>query len=183
MAMYRSACERLSAAGYQQISMRMFRAARALQAVGPVYCCQEDGMVGVGCGARSYTRALHYSDPYGVERVSVSEILRQYVSAPVERFAQARHGFALDGDEQRRRYVLQSLLMWPGLEECAYTARFGTAVLEDVPQLSELITSGLGVRERGLLALTPDGMALSDALGPWLVSRAVRERMRQHASA
>jgi oxygen-independent coproporphyrinogen-3 oxidase len=42
-----------------QISMRLFRAAHAPNQNGPIYCCQEDGMVGLGCCARSYTRALH----------------------------------------------------------------------------------------------------------------------------
>lgn len=179
--MYQVACARLREAGYQQISMRMFRAAGAPGVEGPVYCCQEDGMVGVGCGARSYTRGLHYSEPYDVGRAGVTQILRQYVEAPAASFAQARHGFVLDVQEQRRRYVIQSLLMWPGLAEPAYAARFGTQVLEDLPQLSQLLSEGLAVREKGTICLTSEGMAYSDALGPWLNSPAVTERM--HAAA
>jgi oxygen-independent coproporphyrinogen-3 oxidase len=182
MQMYLLARERLQDAGYQQISMRMFRSAQARAVDGPVYCCQEDGMVGVGCGARSYTRALHYSDPYGMERASVSHILRQYIEAPAESFARARHGFALEAAEQRRRYVIQSLLTWPGLDERAYAARFGTSVMADLPQLAELLSEGLGVRDGDQLALTAEGLAQSDAIGPWLNSPAVTGRMQGHAS-
>ena len=39
----------------EQVSMRLFRRADAATPDGPVYCCQDDGMVGLGCGARSYT--------------------------------------------------------------------------------------------------------------------------------
>jgi oxygen-independent coproporphyrinogen-3 oxidase len=181
LSMYRLARERLLEAGYHQISMRMFRSSTAPDLCGPVYCCQEDGMVGVGCGARSYTRTLHYSDPYDVERAGVSRILRQYVEAPAASFAQARHGFVLDAGEQRRRYVIQSLLAWPGLDEAAYSARFGSSVLTDLPQLSQLLGEGLAVHEHGTLALTQEGMTQADAIGPWLSSPDVVGRMQGHA--
>jgi oxygen-independent coproporphyrinogen-3 oxidase len=183
MQMYCLARERLQDAGYRQISMRMFRSAQARTVDGPVYCCQEDGMVGVGCGARSYTHALHYSDRYAMERAGVSHILRQYIEADAQTFAQAYHGFALDAAEQRRRYVIQSLLTWPGLDERAYTTRFGTSVLADLPQLTELLSERLAVRDGDLLALTAEGLAQSDAIGPWLNSPVVTERMHGDASA
>src|ERR1051325_1805158 len=40
--------------GYRQISMRLFRKESYAPPEGPVYCCQEDGMVGLGPGSRSY---------------------------------------------------------------------------------------------------------------------------------
>src|SRR5262249_18401222 len=48
---YREGRALLLAEGYTQVSMRMFRARHAPDEEGPVYCCQEDGMVGLGCGA------------------------------------------------------------------------------------------------------------------------------------
>ena len=158
MPMYRAARDLLIESGYTQVSMRMFRSPWAAESSGPAYCCQNDGMVGVGCGARSYTRSLHYSDHYGVERASVASILQRYVSAPESSFTQAHYGFLLDLTEQRRRYVIQSLLAYPGLDEAEYTARFGTRPLIDFPQLRELTAEGLAHWRGEVLALTAEGM-------------------------
>lgn len=181
--MYAAARDTLLNAGYTQVSMRMFRSPNAPDTGGPAYCCQNDGMVGFGCGARSYTRTLHYSDHYGVSRASVSSILQQFVAAPESAFAEARYGFALDSDEQRRRFVIQSLLVWPGLEEASYASRFGTRVFEDFPQLEQLIESGAARSQHGLLALTEQGMAHADTIGPWLASQSVIARMNSYEAA
>lgn len=183
MQMYYAARELLLEAGYTQVSMRMFRSPSAPDVAAPAYCCQNDGMVGIGCGARSYTQSLHYSDRYGVARSSVSEILRGYVSAPENSFAQAGYGFVLDEREQRRRYVIQSLLVRPGLDESAYVARFGTPALDDLPQLYELIDTGLAQRHDGLVALSDAGMARADTIGPWLYSEQVTAGMNSYAVA
>jgi oxygen-independent coproporphyrinogen-3 oxidase len=74
--------------------MRMFR--RPGDAAGGTeYCCQTDGMVGLGCGARSYTSRLHYSFEYAVGAGQVRSIIDTYVSET--EFAAARVGFTLDG--------------------------------------------------------------------------------------
>ncbi|AYN27059.1 hypothetical protein D8682_08705 [Buttiauxella sp. 3AFRM03] len=44
----------------EQGSMRMFRRNNSHAGQGK-YCCQNDGMIGLGCGAHSYTHSLHYS--------------------------------------------------------------------------------------------------------------------------
>lgn len=181
--MYAAARDALLDAGYTQVSMRMFRSPRAPDTGGPAYCCQNDGMVGFGCGARSYTRTLHYSDHYGVSRASVSHILQQFVAAPASTFAEARYGFVLDADEQRRRFIIQSLLVWPGLDEASYTSRFGTRLFDDFPQLEELIDTGAAHHQQGLLALTEQGMAHADTIGPWLASQSVIARMSAYEAA
>jgi oxygen-independent coproporphyrinogen-3 oxidase len=181
--MYAAARDTLLEAGYKQVSMRMFRSPTAPDAGGPAYCCQNDGMVGFGCGARSYTRTLHYSDHYGVSRASVSSILQQFVAAPSSIFAEARYGFVLDADEQRRRFIIQSLLVCPGLEDASYASRFGTHMFDDFPQLGQLIETGAARHEKGLLALTEQGMAHADTIGPWLASQSVIARMRSYEAA
>ena len=181
--LYRIARDLLLDSGYQQVSMRMFRAPHAPDVGGPAYCCQNDGMVGFGCGARSYTRSLHYSDRYGVARERVSEILRQYIETPEAAFASARYGFVLNDDEQRRRFVIQSLLVWPGLELAAYVERFASSLFTDLPQVEELLTLDLARHEQGRLTLTPEGMAHADTIGPWLASPDVIERMERYAAA
>lgn len=182
LAMYRAGRDRLLAAGYRQVSMRMFRAPHAPATdAGPAYCCQDDGMVGIGCGARSYTRGLHYASEYGVSRRGVVDILDHYLSLSREDFTRVDHGIALDGDEQRRRHAIQSLLVKPGLSLSAWRARFGSAVFDDLPQLRELEPAGLAQFDGDLLALTDEGFARADTLGPWLVSPTVAARMADYS--
>jgi oxygen-independent coproporphyrinogen-3 oxidase len=182
LAMYRAGRDRLLAAGYTQVSMRMFRAPHApATGAGPAYCCQNDGMVGIGCGARSYTRGLHYASEYGVSRRGVVDILDHYLSLSREDFTRVDHGIALDGDEQRRRHAIQSLLVRPGLSLDAWHARFGSAVFDDLPQLRELEPAGLARLDGDLLALTDEGFARADTLGPWLISPAVAARMADYS--
>jgi oxygen-independent coproporphyrinogen-3 oxidase len=178
--MYREARDRLATAGYAQASMRMFRAARAPGEGGPVYCVQEDGMVGLGCGARSYTRALHYASEYAVGARGVRDILDRWLLRTDDDFAHADLGFALSPDEQRRRYVSLSLLA-EGLDRAAYRRRFRADALDDLPQLAELVPRGLAEARGDTLVLTPRGMERSDAIGPWLFSPAVRARMDSFA--
>lgn len=182
-ALYAAARERLLAAGYEQVSMRMFRAPHAPASGGPAYCCQDDGMVGIGCGARSYTRSLHYSSAYAVERGGVSAIVSDWLARDEASFAFAHHGFRLDAVEQRRRFVIQSLLVQPGLSLEAYHARFGSDAFDDLPQLHELAALGLGAVSDGVLALGEAGTARADTIGPWLGSEAVARAMQGIADA
>lgn len=180
LACYREGRALLLAEGYEQVSMRMFRAARAPAGEGPAYCCQDDGMVGVGCGARSYTSALHYSNEYAVGACGVRDIIARYSASPSQEFARAGYGFALDGAERRRRYIVKSLLRAEGLEQSAYRERFGAGPAEDVPELGALVESGLATAGASRLRLTDAGLELSDAIGPWLYSARVRELMRTY---
>jgi oxygen-independent coproporphyrinogen III oxidase len=180
--MYQSACEVLQSSGYVQQSLRMFRRADAMQSKMPDYRCQDDGMLGLGCGARSYTRTLHYSDEYAVGRSAVTDLIAHYAQLSDADFAQARYGYELDADDQRRRYLLQSLLLWPGLELAAYRERFGSEVMADFPQLDELCARGLAVLDAQGLSLTAKGMAHADVYGPWLSSPAVQARMEAYAT-
>ncbi|EEF59510.1 STM4012 family radical SAM protein [Pedosphaera parvula] len=176
--MYREARSRLLANGYTQISMRMFRAEHAPTAEGPAYCAQEDGMIGLGCGARSYTRNLHYAMPYAVDSINVRNLIQSFNQTTEDQFAHADYGFILDDSEQKRRYVAQTLLLASGLPLDFYQKRFGTSVFEDLPELCELEVLGFAVRESQLLRLTTEGMERSDVIGPWLYSPQVVELMR-----
>jgi oxygen-independent coproporphyrinogen-3 oxidase len=176
-ACYHEGTALLRSGGYTQISMRMFQAAGVSAPAGPVYCCQEDGMVGLGCGARSYTRGLHYASEYAVGARGVREIIAHYTARPDAAFAHADYGFRLDREEQRRRFVIQSLLTRDGLSFAAYERRFGARPLDDLPQLAELAPLGLAAASAGVLRLTDTGMARSDVIGPWLYSASVRGLM------
>jgi len=183
LALYEAARDHLRARGYEQVSMRMFRAPHAPQQDGPSYCCQNDGMVGLGAGARSYTQRLHYSTDYAVGRSATTDIIENFVTLDAAGFAEARHGFALGLDEQRRRYVIQSLLTDPGLDLAAYCRRFGSDCLQDLPQLLELDQLGLLEARPGMLCLNQRGYAYADTIGPWLASDEVRALMAAGAPA
>ena len=142
-------------------------------------------MVGLGCGARSYTSALHYSHDYAVGLRGVRAVVQAYLDA--DELSCARVGYHLDPDEQRRRWLLKSLLRADGVDVAAYARRFAVPPRDDFPQLDELIVRGwlappgtgevAGDAAPARLRLTAEGLARSDAIGPWLVSPAVRRAM------
>lgn len=175
LAAYEAGREALLEAGYTQVSMRMFRASHAPHTDGPVYCCQSDGMVGLGCGARSYTQSLHYSREYAVGRQGVAAILGEYLQQSPAELAVARHGFWLSREEQQRRFVILSLLQATGLSRSDYRQRFASDPLEDLPQLLRLPERGWATIDNAQVTLTPRGLAWSDAIGPWLYSPAVQQ--------
>jgi oxygen-independent coproporphyrinogen III oxidase len=180
LACYRSGRDLLLSEGYEQLSMRMFRARGVADEAGPVYCCQDDGMVGLGCGARSYTHSLHYSREYAVGARGIRAILADYLARPDEALATADYGFRLGPEDQRRRYVLQSLLQKTGFDLDAYRSRFGADACADIPELNELEPLGLAQRTPDRLRLTENGLERSDAIGPWLYSRRVTELMQAY---
>ena len=183
LACYRAGRDLLLAEGYEQVSMRMFRRAHATAAtrarsdVGTEYCCQVDGMVGLGCGARSYTRALHYSTDYAVGAAGVRAIIGDYLAKDDAGFAVADYGCELDEVEQRRRWAIKSLLRVEGLDRHAYRERFGSDAMEDLPQLGALADAELADVSDGSVRLTCEGLERSDGIGPWLYSNRVLETM------
>lgn len=174
-ALYRQARERLIEAGYQQISMRLFRRPGVTQ--DNDYCCQQDGMVGLGPGARSYTRGLHYSTDYAVGQPGVKAIISAFSDLD---YGVAHYGARLDDEEQKRRFVLKSLLRVEGLDNALYQAQFQSQPFDDLPQLQQLLELGLAINTPAHLTLTPEGLAYSDTIGPWLYSAAVKESMREY---
>lgn len=177
--LYRQGRDFLLERGYEQLSMRLFRRPSLDVTEGPVYRCQQDGMVGLGAGARSYTDRLHYSSEYAVGRRGVVSIIEDFVQRPDERFAQAEYGFSFDGEDRRRRFAVMSLLSHEGLDPAFYHARFGTLLSEDMPWLDALEERDLARRDaQGILRLTDDGLERSDVIGPWLDSPRV-EALKQ----
>ncbi|MEW1724596.1 STM4012 family radical SAM protein [Streptomyces sp. NPDC093109] len=176
--LYRQGRDHLLAQGYEQRSMRLFRRPDAPAAGADDYACQTDGMIGLGCGARSYTSTLHYSFDYAVDMREIRSIIDAYTTT--EDFSRAEVGRRVDGEEARRRHLLQSLLQAPGMEVAGYRERFGRGPTEDFPaELARFAALGWldAAAGPGLLRLSPEGLAHSDALGPALFSPAVRAAM------
>lgn len=171
--LYRIGRDHLRAKGYKQVSMRMFRRADAALADAPLYECQRDGMVGLGCGARSYTSALHYSEEWAVGARSVREILAAYAQRPEREFAQARYGVELDAHERARRAAILSLLSDEGLAP--------GAPMSALSELSLLVELGLAERREGRVFLSERGLERADSVGPALFSASVRAKMAAFA--
>lgn len=177
--LYRTGRDFLRENGYHQVSMRMF--ARSQTSDAPLYCCQQDGMVGVGCGARSYTQRLHYSREYAVSATGVRAILDDYGQRDAASFRDANYGFWLDDEERKRRFLIQSLLQSAGLSFDAYCAQFESAALDDVEQLQELAALELATDDGKYLRLNDAGLERADVIGPWLASARVVDQMTEFA--
>lgn len=181
MELYRAARETLKNRGYVQYSMRRFakeQSSTGAKVLLP-YSCQEEGMVGLGCGARSYTSEVHYASKYGVSYKATQSIIADYVAT--ERYDVADYGIVLSHEEQKRRFILKALLHREGLALQDYDQRFGTNVMSDYSWLGELLTEGMAElkTEMGVefLRLTEEGLGYSDAIGDWLISSEIREQM------
>ena len=176
LALYRAARSALLARGWTQASMRMFRAPEAQESIGPVYRCQDDGMVGLGIGARSYTSALHYSSGYAVDQSQIRRLIADWCAQDDAGFGRIEHGIELTEEDQRRRFVILSVLE-RGLDRAAYRQRFGGEVLDHLPELAEAIALQLMDEQDGVLRLSETGVEQSDVIGQWMYSPRVQQRM------
>jgi len=176
--LYRFGRDFLLSKGYEQVTMRIFRNTKAAQMPTPPYNSPEDGMVGLGVGARSYTKALHYSSEYAVGRKGVKNIIHDYNEKTKENFQNVLYGTQLSLEEQKRRYVIKSILEGSYLDFKAYHNFFGSAALEDLPELQELYELNLASKEPHKLQLNQAGLELSDVIGPWLYSKRVHAMMQ-----
>jgi oxygen-independent coproporphyrinogen-3 oxidase len=177
-AMYDAALGRLAAAGFRQVTMRQFvRESPGVATPGLddlEYRCQRDGMLGLGAGARSYTRALHYSTPWKMVARNIRAVVADYNSAWQSGDALIRHGFALDDDDQRRRFVILSLL-YDGLDRAAFADAFAAdAGTLFAAQWQALIDEGCVRDDGAAFRLTPHGVRHSDVVGQLFVSERVR---------
>lgn len=176
-ALYRQAKRYLTEAGYEQISMRLFRRRNVNSSKAVVnYSCQEDGMIGLGAGARSYTSEVHYSSEYAVARGNIRHIIGDYIAKDAEAFRYADYGIVLPIEEQKRRFLIKSILHASALDTKRYETLYGSAALNDFPQLQDLLAHGLAnTGQSGLISLSSVGIDHSDAIGPWLYSDPIKE--------
>ena len=137
-------------------------------------------MIGLGAGARSYTSALHYSSRYAVGRTGVSRIISGYIEAGSDKEPVVDYGYLLDAEDQRRRYLILSLLSAQGVAFARYRQRFGSALFDDFPQLRQLEEHGFASAGSTGLVLTPQGLEHSDSIGPWLYSDKVNRLIREY---
>ncbi|MEO9515882.1 MAG: STM4012 family radical SAM protein [Paracoccaceae bacterium] len=179
LTLYRHGRDTLLSQGYTQISMRHFRKGPDL---GGEYTCQEDGMIGLGPGARSYTRDLHYAMDFAVSRAAILGVLQRYIAKDRSDFSRIDHGIRLTQIEKMRRYVLKSLLHQDGLNTARFEYLFNHRLDDTFPELSVLAGAGL-LASGSVLKLTPAGLERSDAIGPWFYSSNITQKMEAFAPA
>jgi oxygen-independent coproporphyrinogen-3 oxidase len=176
--LYRCAREFLLTRGYVQTSLRCFRLPGNIAPSS--YACQRDGMIGLGCGARSYTRRVHYATRFAVTQAGVKAILSDWIQQSDQQLSQATHGIFLTQEEQRRRYLIMSLLQAEGMRILEYESRFQSSPFEDFPELEELRTRDwLDETSPEILRLNDLGLEHSDDAGPLLYSSSVRARLQE----
>ena len=174
--LYSAARDLLGEHGYEQASLRCFRLPQSGSPSS--YGCQRDGMIGLGCGARSYTQRLHYSSRFAVNQAGIRAILAEWIEQTDADLALATYGVWLSEEEQRRRFVILSLLQAEGLALAEFRERFPSSSALELPELGGLIERGWLVRIGDRYVLTPCGMQYSDTVGPLLYSQPVRDRLR-----
>lgn len=172
---YELARDYLFEQGYQQSSMRMFY--KSTSPSKGKYRCQEDGMIGLGAGARSYTQSWHYSSNYAVAKTKVAGIIEHYNNADSSTFETINYGIELDQEDQKRRYILLSLFQVEGLNFNDYQTKFNSTPLVDFPELELLVNQQLAHYNSEYFALTAQGIAYSDLIGNWFFSERIRQRM------
>jgi oxygen-independent coproporphyrinogen III oxidase len=171
---YREAKQLFLSAGYRQVSMRMFQKTGIPQKhPARSYSCQEDGMIGLGAGARSYTQSVHYSSEYAVARQNIRSIIEKYIARP--NFTEVDYGIVLNKEEQQRRFVIKSILHGTGLDLKRYQTLFLHDAMHAYPLLQELVTAGMARLQGDRLRLTDTGLDYSDAIGPALYSEPIRQ--------
>lgn len=173
---YQEASGYLRSHGYYQESMRRFVKRRR-----SFSDCGFGTSLALGCGGRSYLGNLHFCTPYAITRQDCIRELEKFEA--VRDFTVISHGIFLSKEEEKRRYVIRHLLIWPGLPINRYRKCFGTEVLQDFPLIFSWQERGFVKREtksdEEYLTLTQEGLGLSDYLGPQLISEEIREKMTQ----
>jgi oxygen-independent coproporphyrinogen III oxidase len=183
LTLYRTGRDFLLGEGYEQISMRLFRQTGRYggREASPEFSAPGEAIVGLGAGARSVTRAVHYSTEYAVQRAGIIALLEAWCDADDDVFRHANHGIALTPDDRLRRYVLHTLLRSDGTDLADFAVRFGAPLLEALPALQALGDAGLAVECADRIKLTASGLELSDAIGPWLYAPNIRQAARGEA--
>jgi oxygen-independent coproporphyrinogen-3 oxidase len=174
-AMYDHALDRLGEAGFHQITMRQFRRDQPGPRAGHDYRCQEDGMVGLGAGARSYTRALHYSTPWKMVARNIRAVVEDYITRMNARETDIRYGFRLDEEEQRRRFLILSLL-YDGFDFSGFSSRFGVDARVIFADLLEvLLEEQLVIQQGERMILSKRGTRHADIVGQICFSARVQQ--------
>lgn len=170
--MYKLVHSFLKKAGYHPHSMRRF--VKDNVDTLPESLCGFGNTISIGCGGRSYVGNLHFCTPYAVGQTQCLPILNEYIAK--EDFLNISHGFFLNENEEKRRYVIKHILFGKGINRMDYKSHYHQDVLVDFPLIKDWIDTDYATINTDFITLTEEGFALSDYLGPQLISSEVMER-------
>ena len=171
--MYFLAADLLTSKGYFQVSMRQFVKKRPEN----ITSCGFERMLSIGCGGRSYFGNLHFCTPYATRKSTCEKLIDDYINQNDR--TEVTHGFILNTDEQKRRFIIKNLLCFKGISLPDYQAAFGSSALEDFSLLNKLVADSYAEIDGGtIVRLTPLGMSLSDHIGPMFISPDVNSLMK-----
>lgn len=171
LALYDVLMETLLANSYQQTSMRRF----VLNGLQQNTSCGFDNVLALGCGGRSYLGNLHFCEPFAVDPAQCKKAIDTYINQ--SDFYHVNHGYLLNTNEQKRRYAIKYLLFYTGINEDEYLSYFNSDLIVDFPFIEGLEKLGYVERLNNATRLTPQGLALSDYIGPMFISNEVQQRM------
>lgn len=160
--------------GYTQKSMRCFRKNDAFR-ISSNYNARTHGMIGIGAGARSYTRDLHYSTNYAVTRKAIQAIIHDY--SIKQDFSKIIYGVHLNEEERLRRFLIKSIIDGGRLNPRGLKKQYGKDVSE-IEVLEYLIHQKLLIQKDGFFQLSEKGMELEDMIGPMFFTKEVKNRMQ-----
>lgn len=166
-------------AGYEQMSMRCFRKKNSpATTITNQYNSLTDGMIGIGAGARSYTKELHYSTDYAVDRKVIKNIIANY--SDTDDFNTISYGIRLSNWEQKTRFVIKSITDGGKLSPELYQHRFGTDVFQEFEILQVLLDEKWLMKEQENYTLSLKGMCYEDVIGPALYSDNIKSLMKNY---
>lgn len=172
--LYRIGRDFLKNNGYFQTSMRCFRKANAIEIINN-YQATNNGMIGIGAGARSYTKNLHYSTNYAVTRKATKAIIHAY--SLKDNFDTVNYGFYLNEEEQMRRFLIKSLIDGGALYPEVFKQQFGKDCFS-LANVQRLLQEGWLEPKANYWQLSEAGMEMEDAIGPMFFSKNVKKKMQ-----
>jgi oxygen-independent coproporphyrinogen III oxidase len=130
------------------------------------YNIQGLSLIGLGAGARSYSKDFHFRNTYAT--LNGRKALVEYM----ENMSAGRHsvesGVRLNLDEQSRQYAIGHIQALNGDE---FLERFGTRVEDKFGDLyTDMLELDLVQRENSVWRLTPKGLLFRDLLGRQMFS-------------
>ncbi len=124
--------------------------------------------MGVGAGARSYTNQVSYCLSYKVQDNLVKSVIDEYMTNDIKDISLT--GFVYNQDEQKRKFVMLSLLD-PGVNPEKYKKEFGTNIFEDFEQEFKALQKAKMIKNsNNLLILTKKGRKYCDICADLFVS-------------
>ncbi len=175
LTMYQGGKKILEENGYIQTSMRNFIRGDMKKELFPEYGCQENEMIGIGCGARSYLGNIHYSRKYGVEQKNINKIIEDYMNESSYHYGS--YGYILNESEMKRRYILKSILKVTGLDLDDYAKKFHGPPIAEFTEMQFLMQEGFLCMQDNKICPTEKGLMYSDAIGDMLISEEVRHKI------